>query len=50
MDGATLAVLLEGGLIFGGALVFAVWQLRSVKRAIRERERRERNASGGGMG
>jgi hypothetical protein len=50
MDGATLAVLFEGGLIFGGALVFAVWQLRSVRRAIRERERRERDAAGDGRG
>jgi len=43
-------ILIEGVLVFGGALAFGWWQLRSVKRdreraqAERERERAQRAA------
>lgn len=48
----TMLVLIEAGLIFGGALVFAIWQLVSVRRwQRRERERRaERDGTGDGGG
>ena len=37
-----IGVLIEVFFVFGLALAFAVWQLRSVNRAIREREAGER--------
>ena len=39
-------ILIEGVLVFGGALAFGWWQLRSVKRD-RERMARERQAHEG---
>ncbi|HAJ19730.1 MAG TPA: hypothetical protein DCL95_06655, partial [Rhodospirillaceae bacterium] len=39
MNGLTM-VLLEGGLIFGGALAFYFWQMRDLKR---EKEKRAKS-------
>ena len=42
MSDATLIVALEGLLIFGGVLVFGIWQLRSIKKD-QEAARHQRN-------
>ncbi|WP_420725698.1 MULTISPECIES: hypothetical protein [unclassified Hwanghaeella] len=41
MNGLTM-VLLEGGLVFGGALAFYFWQMRDLKR---EKEKRTKSRS-----
>lgn len=51
MQGNWPIVLIEGVLVFGGALLFGWWQLRSIKRdqqkAREERERAGREAAQG---
>lgn len=47
MKGSTVAFLLEFGAFFGGVLVFAWWQLRSLKKldeADAEKAKAEENA------
>lgn len=41
MMSENIGILIEVFLVFGLALGFSIWQLRSVNRAIREREARK---------
>jgi hypothetical protein len=40
MNGLTM-VLLEGGLVFGGAVAFYIWQMRDLNREKEKRARKE---------
>lgn len=49
MTAETLLALFEGLLVFGGALAFGIWQLRSIKkdqektRAAKERQQQDKS-------
>ena len=45
MSGASLAFLLEFGLMFGAIFAFGFWQLYSLSKLKKEREAKEREAA-----